>query len=84
MREITLDTNAQLVIAVDYPSVFKNSIEDLLHANIKHSLRQLEEIVNIEKNVTANKSSDFSWMRWIVILLMVMGVFMIALSVLHK
>jgi hypothetical protein len=84
MREITLDNNAQLVIAVDYPSVFKNSIEDLLHTNIKHSLRQLEEIVNIEKNVTASKSSDFSWMRWIVIMLVVMGVFMLALSVLHK
>lgn len=84
MREITLDTNAQLVIAVDYPSVFKNSIEDLLHTNIKHSLRQLEEIVNIEKNVTATKSSEFSWMRWIVIMLMIMGVFMLALSVLHK
>ncbi len=84
MREIALDTNAQLVIAVDYPSVFKSSIEDLLHTNIKHSLRQLEEIVNIEKNVTANKSSDFSWMRWILILLIIMGVFMLALSVLHK
>jgi len=84
MRELTLDTNTQLVIAVDHPSIFKSSIEDLLHANVKHSLRQLEEIVNIEKNVTAGKSTDFSWMRWIVIALMIMGVFVLALSVVHK
>jgi hypothetical protein len=84
MRELTLDTNTQLVIAVDYPSIFKNSIEDLLHTNVKHSLRQLEEIVNIEKNVTAAKSSDFSWMRWIILALIVMGVFMLALAVLHR
>jgi len=84
MRELTLDTNTQLVIAVDYPSIFKNSIEDLLHTNVKHSLRQLEEIVNIEKNVTATKSSDLSWMRWLIIAFMIMGVFMLALTVLHK
>ena len=84
MRELTLDTNTQLVIAVDHPSIFKSSIEDLLHANVKHSLRQLEEIVNIEKNVTAAKSTDFSWMRWVVIALMIMGVFVLALSVVHK
>lgn len=84
MRELTLDTNTQLVIAVDYPSIFKNSIEDLLHTNVKHSLRQLEEIVNIEKNVTATKSSDLSWMRWLIIAFMIMGVFMLALSVIHK
>jgi len=84
MRELTLDTNTQLVIAVDHPSIFKSSIEDLLHANVKHSLRQLEEIVNIEKNVTATKSTDFSWMRWVIIALMIMGVFVLALSVVHK
>jgi len=84
MRELTLDTNTQLVIAVDYPSIFKNSIEDLLHTNVKHSLRQLEEIVNIEKNVTATKSSDLSWMRWLIIAFMIMGIFMLALSVIHK
>jgi len=84
MRELTLDTNTQLIIAVDYPSIFKSSIEDLLHANVKHSLRQLEEIVNIEKNVTATKSTDFSWMRWVVIALMIIGIFMLALSVVHK
>ena len=84
MRELTLDTNTQLVIAVDYPSIFKNSVEDLLHTNVKHSLRQLEEIVNIEKNVTATKSTDFSWMRWLIIAFMIMGVFLLALSVIHK
>ena len=84
MRELTLDTNTQLVIAVDYPSIFKSSIEDLLHTNVKHSLRQLEEIVNIEKNVTAAKSTDFSWMKWVIIALMVMGVFVLALSVVHR
>jgi hypothetical protein len=84
MRELTLDTNTQLVIAIDHPSIFKSSIEDLLHANVKHSLRQLEEIVNIEKNVTAAKSTDFSWMRWIIIALMIMGVFVLALSVVHR
>jgi hypothetical protein len=84
MRELTLDTNTQLVIAVDYPSIFKSSIEDLLHTNVKHSLRQLEEIVNIEKNVTATKSTDFSWMRWLIIAFMIMGVFMLVLSVIHK
>jgi len=84
MRELTLDTNTQLVIAVDHPSIFKSSVEDLLHANVKHSLRQLEEIVNIEKNVTAANSTDFSWMKWIIIALMVMGVFVLALTVIHK
>ena len=84
MRELTLDTNTQLVIAVDHPSIFKSSIEDLLHANVKHSLRQLEEVVNIEKNVTASNSTDFSWMKWVIIGLMVIGVFVLALSVIHK
>ncbi|MCI4407571.1 MAG: hypothetical protein JHC26_00630 [Thermofilum sp.] len=84
MREITLDTNTQLVIAVDYPSIFKNTMEDLLHTNVKHSLRQLEEILNIEKNIAVSKSADFSWMRWIVIALIVLGVFMLAITVMHK
>lgn len=84
MRELVLDNNTRLVIAVDYPSLIKSLIEDLLHTNVKHSLRQLEEIINIEKNVTTNKTNDFSWLKWIVIGMMVLGVFIIVFSVLHK
>jgi len=84
MRELTLDNTTQLILAVDYPNVFKSSIEDLLHTNVKHSLRQLEEIVNIEKNVTAGKNADFSWMRWLIVAFMIIGVFALALAVIHK
>lgn len=83
-RELTLDDNTQLVIAVDYPSIIKSLIEDLLHTNVKHSLRQLEEVINIEKNVTANKVNDFGWLKWVIVGMMVIGVFIIVLSVLHR
>ncbi len=55
-----------------------------MHTNVKHSLRQLEEIVNIEKNVTAGKNTDFSWMRWLIVAFMIIGVFALALAVIHK
>ena len=82
-RVLSLDNDTKLVIAVDYPSFIKSTIEDTIHTNAKHSLRQLEEIINIEKKITAQKGDEMSWFKWVIVLIIVLGAFAVIGTVLH-
>lgn len=84
VRELVLDSNTELAIALNYPTFVKSLVEDMIHVNIRHGMRQLEELLNIERRITAVRQQEEGWwMRYLIIGMMIIGIFMIVALVLH-
>jgi hypothetical protein len=82
--EIPIDQHTSLAISIDPSEMFKALTEELVFTNYKHAFMSLSDLIETEKLVTRIKGGDeYGWMKYIIILGVILMLVGIVSLVLH-